>query len=92
MTTTIAPLYQHDCDTCQYLGRMTVHGDDCDLYVHVAEGRYEGRGWREVTAVARYGSGVPEYRAMPVIDECRHIDYVAEVERRMNNNALIQGF
>lgn len=44
------PKYQHDCDTCLFLGRF----ENYDLYYH------PGSDWNE-TLVARYGNDPEDY-------------------------------
>jgi len=47
-----APLYQHDCEACQFLGAA---GED-DLYAHPPH-----RHGKEVTLIMRHSSDPPDY-------------------------------
>jgi len=50
------PLYEHDCETCVYLGRSRLKDSEIpvDLYIHV-------RGLQETDLLVRYSSQGPDY-------------------------------
>jgi len=51
------PQFTHDCDACEFLGRVDVDGRKADAWVDHHNGR--------VGLIARYGSHGPEYCSMP---------------------------